>query len=388
MFEFLKGGVVEMWATDLKKREKRPSEQAGSLESVVLEKRKQLEEQRKGGASMREEAFSLRREAEGIHQPWLQRKRKETIRRAEKLEEEAAKVESGFYVEKFDALSARYISEQEKRFSGFEKRKQAKVMSVPGGKGKGDQIDEYVVSVDKNRSEALLNEFVSEVEDKPPRLAIETRDVCPMCSEKMTLLACKSIMTCTSCGYVLSYLDATSTSMSYSDDVEFACFSYKRINHFNEWLQQVQAKESFDIPQKIIDDVMEELYARRVRREDITPRKVREILKALKLRKTYEHVVQITSRVTGTQAFKIPPEAEEMCRLMFIAVQPAFDKHCPKDRKNFLSYAYCLYKFFQLLGYDELLDSFTLLKGRDKLQRQDQIWESLCHELGWEFVPT
>ena len=40
---------------------------------------------------------------------------------------------------------------------------------------------------------------------------------------------------------------------------------------------------------------------------------------------------------------------------------PHFEKHCPKDRKNFLSYSYCLFKFFQLLGYDEFLDSFTLL---------------------------
>ena len=32
---------------------------------------------------------------------------------------------------------------------------------------------------------------------------------------------------------------------------------------------------------------------------------------------------------------------------------------------------FAVYKFFQLLGYDELLDSFSLLKGKDKLQKQD-----------------
>ena len=177
------------------------------------------------------------------------------------------------------------------------------------------------------------------------------------------------------------------------------------INHFNEWLQQVQAKESTDIGEDIMQQVMEELYARRITDvADINAKKVREILKSLKLRKTYEHVVQLTSKLTGKPAFTIPPEAEEMCRLMFIAVQPAFDKHCPKDRKNFLSYAYCarpaplrvpsaaqcvvarqppllpagLYKFFQLLGYDELLETFSLLKGRDKLQKQDQIFQLMC----------
>ena len=47
------------------------------------------------------------------------------------------------------------------------------------------------------------------------------------------------IMTCPKCGYGVTYLDVTMTSMSYGDDVEFSSFSYRRINHFNEWLQQV-----------------------------------------------------------------------------------------------------------------------------------------------------
>jgi hypothetical protein len=73
---------------------------------------------------------------------------------------------------------------------------------------------------------------------------------------------------------------------------------------------------------------------------------------------------------------------------MFIAVQPAFEKHCPKDRKNFLSYSYCLYKFFELLGYEQFLETFTLLKGRDKLARQDEIFQKICEELDWQFIPS
>ena len=134
--------------------------------------------------------------------------------------------------------------------------------------------------------------------------------------------------------------------------------------------------------------VMDEMYRQRVTVDEITPKKVREVLKQLRLRKAYEHVAQITSRLTGKKPLRIPPEAEEMCRLMFIAVQPAFDKHCPKDRKNFLSYNYTLFKFFQLLGYEQFLDSFSLLKGADKLARQDQIFKLICQELNWEWIET
>ena len=199
----------------------------------------------------------------------------------------------------------------------------------------------------------------------------------------------KAIIACPSCGYAVTYLDATMSSMSYSDDVEFSSFSYKRINHFNDWLQQVQAKENFEITDEHMQNIMEELYKQRITSVgQITQKKVREVLKTLKLRKAYEHVAQITCRLTGINPMRIPSDSEETCRLMFIAVQPAFEKHCPKDRKNFLSYSYCLYKFFQLLGYDQFLDSFSLLKGRDKLTKQDEIFKKICEELDWSVLET
>lgn len=137
-----------------------------------------------------------------------------------------------------------------------------------------------------------------------------------------------------------------------------------------------------------MENVVVELHKQRVPVDGVTHKKVREVLKTLKYRKAYEHVTQITSKITGTEPPKLTPEIEEMCRLMFIAMQPAFEKHCPTDRKNFLSYSYCLYKFFQLLGYESYLTCFTLLKGKDKLQKQDQIFKKICDELDWEFVPS
>ena len=71
---------------------------------------------------------------------------------------------------------------------------------------------------------------------------------------------------------------------------------------------------------------------------------------------------------------------------MFKEIQIPFIRHCPKDRKNFLSYSYVLHKFVELLGLDEFLPSFPLLKSREKLHQQDLIWEKICRDLGWEFI--
>ena len=310
----------------------------------------------------------------------------------EQLNEEISTRRNMTREHEYEQMIAPYLSAYNQRVEIDESTKDVpRNITAPGCGRKRETIDTYVQQYDAtaSRQTTLVNEYLMETENYPPKLALNTRDECPLCHGSLVLVSSKAVMTCKACGYSVAYLDATMQSMSYADDVEFSSFSYKRINHFNEWLQQVQAKENYEVPQEILDGVMKELHRQRVTDiNDITPKKVREVLKILKLRKAYEHVAQITSRLTGVKPLRVPADVEETCRLMFIAVQPAFEKHCPKDRKNFLSYSYCLFKFFQLLGYDEFLDSFQLLKGRDKLARQDDIFKKCCEELQWEFVPS
>ena len=58
---------------------------------------------------------------------------------------------------------------------------------------------------------------------------------------------------------------------------------------------------------------------------------------------------------------------------------------CPKKRKNFLSYSYVLHKFVELLDLPHLKPLFPLLKSREKLHQQDQIWQKICERVGWTF---
>ena len=68
---------------------------------------------------------------------------------------------------------------------------------------------------------------------------------------------------------------------------------------------------------------------------------------------------------------------------MFKDIQAPFEKHCPPERKNFLSYSYVLYKFCELLGEDEYLEYFPLLKSKEKLYNQDVLFRKICEELRW-----
>lgn len=214
-------------------------------------------------------------------------------------------------------------------------------------------------------------------------------DVCSDCKRQMVMIPGAALLSCKGCGRSKPYLDATSASTAYGEEVEFSNFSYKRSNHFQEWLNSFQAKETTEIPAEVFERVMEDLYRQRISDVNtITTKKVREVLKSLQLRKYYEHVTQITCRLNGKRPPRMTPDQEEQCRLMFMAIQGPFEKNCPPDRKNFLSYSYCLYKFCELAGYDEFLPCFSLLKGRDKLFKQDMIFKRICEDLGWAWMPS
>ena len=45
---------------------------------------------------------------------------------------------------------------------------------------------------------------------------------------------------------------------------EIQFFSYKRINHFNEWLAQFQAKESTDIPDEVYNKILLEIKKEKI----------------------------------------------------------------------------------------------------------------------------
>ena len=197
----------------------------------------------------------------------------------------------------------------------------------------------------------------------------------------------EGIRICTCCGEQNNILIDSEKPNYKEPTYESNYFAYKRINHFNEWLSQFQAKESTDISSEIIEKILLELKKERILNvANISNNKIREILKKLKLNKFYEHIPYIINKINGKPPPTITKEMEEKLRFMFKEIQTPFEKHCPKNRKNFLSYSYVIHKFIQLLEIDEYLVYFPLLKSREKLYQQDKIWKNICKELNWEFI--
>ena len=213
---------------------------------------------------------------------------------------------------------------------------------------------------------------------------------CPACEVEMTFYQNEAKLGCPECGHE-EFILVDSEKPSYKDPPrEITYFAYKKINHFNEWLAQFQAKENTDIPQDVIDAVLGEIKKERIRDpKRVKKEKIHQILQKLKLSKMYDHVQQIKNRIQQQMTtLVLSRENEERLQFMFKEIQPAFIKYCPKGRSNFLSYPYVLSKLCQLLEMDEFLPCFQLLKSREKLYQQDQVWEKICTEMNWQFIKS
>jgi len=194
---------------------------------------------------------------------------------------------------------------------------------------------------------------------------------------------------CKECG-ATEYILGDEVGFKEEQDLEkHIVYSYKRENHFNEWISQFQAKESTTVPEEVIAKLRTEFRKQKVKElSEITHEKVKALLKKLGYAKYYEHVPYIATIVSGITPPTMSQALEDKLRLMFHAIQAPFEKHKPANRKNFLSYSFVLYKMSELLGEDQYLPCFPLLKSREKLYVQDQIWKKICDELKWEFIST
>ena len=257
----------------------------------------------------------------------------------------------------------------------------------PGTKKVGRKVKEKEKSLSRD---GLLEKYLLKINPEYIKKINEVDDMsgeCMECGADMMFSQTEAMLYCPECG-VTEFILIDSDRPSYKDPPrESSYYAYKRINHFNELLAQFQAKGSAEIPQEVLDQIVAELKKQRITDfKNLKYKQMREVLRKLKLNRQYDHIPYIISRLNGSIAPVMSRETEEKLRHMFKEIQPSFQKHCPKNRRNFLSYSYVLYKFCELLGLDEFLASFPLLKNRDKLYQQSKVWESICEEMRWEYI--
>ena len=215
----------------------------------------------------------------------------------------------------------------------------------------------------------------------------EECEMCSVCKKGELIKSIyDGILICNKCFSIDKYLIHNDKPAYKEPPKEISFYAYRRINHFKEILAQFQAKESTDIPESVIENIKNQIKKERISLNKLTSKRTKEILKKLKYNKYYEHITFIKDKL-GIKPPIMSQQLEETLCNLFIDIQVPYAKYCPSDRVNFLNYYYTLYKLCELLDEKEYLPHFPMLKDQKKIE-QDQIWKNICHDLGWDFIPT
>lgn len=205
---------------------------------------------------------------------------------------------------------------------------------------------------------------------------------CNYCNIEKILDMIVSSYVCPSCG--------DSENIILDEDRQIKDYSpYRRLNHFREWLNQFQAKQSPDIPEDIFIDIVKELNKNRITDlATLNKKNMKRILKKLSYNIYYEHVAYIINKLNNLPPPKISRDMEKVFISMFVKIQEPWELFKQDGRKNFLSYSYVLHKFCELLDLDHLLDCFPLHKDSDKIMENDVIWGKICKHLNWQYISS
>lgn len=212
--------------------------------------------------------------------------------------------------------------------------------------------------------------------------------VCPNCKKELTVSYRDGSLYC-ACGYMDNTL-VSIEKINYKEPSQEKNISnaYRRINHLTEIMSQFQANESTEIPEQVFIDVRKEYRKRKINKYQLDIFLLRKLLKKLRYSKYYEHTPHILQIING----KVPPKFtkyhENKIKQMFRDIQKPFELFKPASRKNFLSYAYVLHKFCELLELDQYLDYFPLLKNINKLKQHDKMWKSICGYMKWKYYSS
>jgi len=284
-----------------------------------------------------------------------------------------------------------FLDNSKNIFAYFENKKN---ISTNVNSEKSTKLNSFFRLNDDNehmeKSNNIVNEYLCRVDDSfiDANSFVNSSETCSYCSKgELIPVDEDGVLVCTNCSKYVHFL-IENEKPSYKEPPKEVCFyAYKRINHFREILAQFQAKETTQIPDKVIEDIKHQIKKERINKEQINNVKAKEMLKKLGYNKYYEHIPFIKD-IIGIKPPVMNPELEETLCNLFMDIQRPYAKFCPDDRVNFLNYYYTVYKLCELLDQTQFLPFFPMLKDREKRIEQDNIWKKICDELEWEFIPT
>jgi len=213
-------------------------------------------------------------------------------------------------------------------------------------------------------------------------------EACYDCGEDCEV--CEGQLVCRGCGTVNGPTYATSLQEMGQSSLSHPS-QYRRSNHLQANLEQITGCNRQDPPAEVVARVREHIRLHNINTESLTPARMRECLKAMKLSGCYRWTAYLC-RVFGGRGFlDLDTETISKLHAMFETIEKAYAVACPTRRTNFINYRYVVFKCLELCGMADAARCIVPgggLKSRAKVYELDGIWKTITEVAGWRFIPT
>lgn len=208
-----------------------------------------------------------------------------------------------------------------------------------------------------------------------------------------------NLFTCIHCGMQADLINTTSCIKDIDRINISSKYTYDRRSHFKECVNQFQAKQNQNIPDKVFEDLYHQIKIHNlldgtdddppeVRYKRLNKEHIQMFLKELNYTKFYEDIIYIYYKITNK-----PPEdiSHIEAKLLedFDTLIELYDKKYKNSgqhkRKNFINIHCILYQLLLKHGYKCKRSDFNILKTVDKKAIHDEIIHDLFKELSWNF---
>ena len=228
---------------------------------------------------------------------------------------------------------------------------------------------------------------------------------CNKCSREMKIIASLSEMICTYCGITENLCGTIfeDEQYYYQEGQRTKHGSYDPSKHCRFWIERIQAKETKDIPESVLDGVRRCIRHNKIRNfDDITCKDLREYLRQTRNSTYNEHIPLIRKIITGITPAQLTDQESQLISIYFDKVTRIYDRIKPASKNNVSYHPYFIYKIIEhILKVKSPNDyrnskkrisnilSCIHLQARETLIENDKTWKQICSMIDEiEYKPT
>lgn len=229
--------------------------------------------------------------------------------------------------------------------------------------------------------------------------SIKKYNICDNCHHSMVVDTINSELICNNCSRVKKISGTLFDENGWRgyEQTKSKRGTYDPSKHCRFWVERIQARETTDIPVKVIDVVKKCIESDNIKdMTKITCDRVRKYLRMTKNSTYNEHIPRIRMLATGISPKLLTDSEVHLISLYFARINKIFEKIKPIKKVNCPYHPYFIYKIIEqiikkeddLCRRDNIL-SCIHLQSRDTLVENDRIWIQICNYIPeFKYKPT